>query len=561
MQSDVSRGAVWLIIGLLVAVYLCVMHLVIPNMGGSGSDMPTSLCVWLVLLLTLSVGTLCLLRTAITLIPGIYALLSGAVLMTLPLAWCPRQEWLLEALPRFVALWAGVLLLLVLIRCRFNARQREILLYSIGFAALIQAIYSLLGLYHPTVLSGFEQQVLRANPGNIGVFQQRNVTASFLATGAAVWLFLLGAPIFRFANHHGETVRAVLVGAIIMLLFATLTLICSRIGWLSALCIYPAISGLYWRRASRWRRCLLVVAPAVGITAGILLMQVSLHQALSQHHGSNVQRLMILRETWHMICRFPLSGWGYGSFEWQFNHFIADRAKPIENGLLVLTHPHNEILYWWVEGGGVALGGILLLAYAGVVIFLRSVTRQKLACLCCVLPLLLHTQVEYPFYQSGAHWLTLMVLVSLAAGRQRQRREAHHCSLKWLAPPLALVCLAMAAVVLVTLRQQSRLTQFERRPDGHYISVLALHETGLATVRLRKDRAAALIVEYQHSGDINALRCFIPQATRWLDLWVDADMYDNLINVNIFMGNPSTGKLLQLEAGKIFTEDRRFHSR
>ena len=114
MQSDVSRGAVWLIIGLLVAVYLCVMHLVIPNMGGSGSDMPTSLCVWLVLLLTLSVGTLCLLRTAITLIPGIYALLSGAVLMTLPLAWCPRQEWLLEALPRFVALWAGVLLLLVL---------------------------------------------------------------------------------------------------------------------------------------------------------------------------------------------------------------------------------------------------------------------------------------------------------------------------------------------------------------------------------------------------------------------------------------------------------------
>ena len=561
MQRDVSRGAVWLIVGLLAAVYLCVMHLVIPNMGGSGSDMPTSLCVWLVLLLTLSVGVLLLLRTGITRVPGLYAVLSGAALMTLPLAWCTRQEWLLDALPRFAALWAGVLLLLVLIRCRFNARQRNILLYSIGFAALVQAIYSLLGLYHPTVLPAFEQLVLRAHPENIGVFQQRNMTASFLATGAAVWLFLLGAPIFRLANRKAETVRAGLVSAVIMLLFAALTLICSRIGWLSALCIYPAMCGIYWRRASCWRRSLLVLTPLLGMIAGALLMQVSLPMALSLHHGSNVQRLMILRETWHMICRFPLSGWGYGSFEWQFSHFIADRPRPIDNGMSVVTHPHNEILYWWVEGGGVALGGLLVLAYAGVVIFLRSATRQKLACLCCVLPLLLHTQVEYPFYQSGAHWLTFIVLVSLAAGHQRQRREACHRGLKWLAPPIALVCLAMAAVVLVTLRQQSKLTQFELRPDDHYASVLALHETGLAMARLRKDRAAALIVEYQHSGDIDALRRFVPQATRWLNLWVDGDMYDNLINVNIFMGNPSAGKLLQLEAGKIFTEDKRFQLR
>lgn len=182
----------WLLVAMLALIYLLVMHLVIANMGGSGSELPTSLWVWFCMLLLLGCGWPCFVRTAIAVAPGTRRIVVGALLMSLPLAWSPEPGWRLDALPRFAGLWAGVLLLLLLTHVRFSARQRQTLLYLLVIAGLIQAVYSLLGLHLPTVLPGFEQQVLAASPGNISVFQQRNVAGSFLACGGAVGLYSLG---------------------------------------------------------------------------------------------------------------------------------------------------------------------------------------------------------------------------------------------------------------------------------------------------------------------------------------------------------------------------------
>ena len=554
-RAVMARSA-WPLVAMLALIYLLVMHLTIANMGGSGSELPTSLWVWFCMLLLLGCGWPGFIRTSITVAPGTRRIILGVLLMSLPLAWSPNPDWRLDALPRFAALWAGVLLLLLLTHVRFNARQRQTLLYLLAIAGFIQAIYSLLGLHLPNVLPVFEQQVLVAAPGNISVFQQRNVAGSFLACGGAVWLYSLGSPLFRCQHPREEGKRVALISMAVIVLFWALTEILSRIGWLSGICVYVGMICLHWRTAPLWRRGLLLGAPAVGVAIGMGLMPLSFSEALAQHDGSTLQRLMILRETLHMIAQHPFAGWGYGGYVWHFSHFIADRAMPIANGRLVIPHPHNELLYWWVEGGLVALLGLMLLVWAGITIFFRTTNRQMLSLLVCLLPLLLHTQVEYPFYQSATHWLTFIVLLSLAAGPPTRAYRG-----RWLPYVSALMMIAVCAgifTLLATLRQQSVLTYFEQTPEKYYRQVLALHESGLETARLRKDHALALIVEYQQTGNRQTLSVYIRQATHWLNSWVDADMYDNLINVEFFMGDAFAGKAIKLEAGKIFTDDNRF---
>lgn len=558
LNRDVNHPMSTMLVAMLAVIYLVVMHLVIPNMGGTGSELPTSLWVWFCLLMMLGYGWSSLIRITLILTPGTRWIMFGTLLMTVPLAWSPGVGWRLEALPRFAGLWGGVCLLLLMTNCRFSLRQQQILLYLVALAGLIQAVYSLLGLHLPLVLPQFEQQVLAASPGNISVFQQRNVAGSFLACGAAVWLYSMGSPLFRCQSPRLERWRVALASAAILVMFCALTEIQSRIGWLSALGVYGAMACLYWRGNSVWRRSVLLGLPVVGFFVGALMMPISLAEALAQHEGSTLQRLMILHETIRMIAEHPLSGWGYGSYVWHFSHFIADRAVPIANGRRVIPHPHNEILYWWVEGGIVALLGLVMMAWAGGVIFLRRTTRSRLSLLCCLLPLLLHTQVEYPFYQSAAHWLTFILLLSLASAEQTAAHTLTFSRFPWF-PTLILsgVCL-WAFVVLATLRQQEILTGFEQRPDNYYREVLTLHETGLGIERLKKDRAQALIVEYQHSGDRQALLAFTTQAGNWLNSWVDDDMYDNLINVNLFLGNTLAGQALKFEAQRLFSEEPRY---
>lgn len=159
----------------------------------------------------------------------------------------------------------------------------------------------------------------------------------------------------------------------------------------------------------------------------------------------------------------------------------------------------------------VALLGLACEIYAGMVIFLGAKRRRSLALLCCILPLLLHSQVEYPFYQSAVHWLLLVMLTGMAAGYRQPAHKTTHPALPLLSAWVVVVCLALSGVVALTLRQQNLLTGFERHPQRYEVEVLAMRESGLGIARVRQDRALAQIVRYQSTGDRAALTEFIRQ--------------------------------------------------
>lgn len=185
-----STASRWLLM-MLALILLGVMHIVLPSTGGSGADLPEPLLVWCVLLVAM-VGCAWILRhQTLRSSPFLRGMALAAILLTLPLLWSPSVDWRLDAFPRLAGLWAGVAFYYLLLNCRLTPRQQQIVLWLIVAATLIQAVYALVGIGYPAWLPLPAQAAQRqAGQFAIGVFLQRNVTGSFLATGAAVLLWL-----------------------------------------------------------------------------------------------------------------------------------------------------------------------------------------------------------------------------------------------------------------------------------------------------------------------------------------------------------------------------------
>jgi|AGFT01.1.fsa_nt_gi Lipid A core - O-antigen ligase and related enzymes len=564
-RLSTTKASRWTV-GMLTLILLGLTHVAISNTGGSGADLPEALLVWCGITATIAGCAWSMARQTIALSFNARLMLAAAILLTIPLFWSPLPDWQRDALPRLAGLWAGMTLYVLLLNCHFSARQRQYILWLIAAAATLQTAYSLAGLWAPFLLpeAGRTAAMLSPHTG-IGVFQQRNVTASFIATGAAVLLWLAADSRFTLMQEVREKWRRAAVFAAIVVMFMTLTLLESRTGWLAGLVIWGMFSGIFYRteeadpHPGRWTvRC----APALGIAVGLGLMTGTITSALQDHSGSTLNRVFILQQTWQMIALHPLLGWGYGGFPWSFAHFIADRAQPLYLEMNELTHPHNELLFWWVEGGIVALGGILLLLAAGVMLFLRHPTRHKLALLGCLLPILIHTQLEYPLYQSPAHWLVVMILLSFADRLDAQERPHpglfRRSSIRLLPCALTVLALCGTGLVGLTFWQNQVLIRFQQSPQQYASRVLKLYDTRMGSERLLKDRALSWIVRYQSSGNPDDLQRFCRLGRRWIATWSDPDIYHNLINVEQFLGNESYARQLRSEAQRLYPEDPRF---
>ena len=117
-----------------------------------------------------------------------------------------------------------------------------------------------------------------------------------------------------------------------------------------------------------------------------------------------------------MILDKPILGYGYGNFErsyLDFNNQLKRQYPEINQPLLKLSHPHNELLYWVSEGGVIALLGLFFffIAYMNSWLKVSNKFAKRLAILGLITPLLLHSQLEFPFYSSTAHWLVFIILL------------------------------------------------------------------------------------------------------------------------------------------------------
>jgi O-antigen polymerase len=189
----------------------------------------------------------------------------------------------------------------------------------------------------------------------------------------------------------------------------------SRTGYLAVISVMLLLTPyLFAKNKKQFFKLFLIICSA------LLITQINITDKSSNLTDKKVTNITarsdIYSVTAKMIVEKPLFGYGYGNFDrsyLDFNNLLKIQTPEINKPLLNLSHPHNEVLFWVSEGGGIALLGMIFffIAYMKCWVKISNKLAKRLAILGLITPLLLHSQLEFPFYSSISHWFVFIILL------------------------------------------------------------------------------------------------------------------------------------------------------
>ncbi|MDR5865953.1 O-antigen ligase family protein [Halomonas koreensis] len=420
-----NRRLIAWFIGTTLFTFTVLMHITFPNLGGTGLRMPQNATVWMGFGVMMAIAMWPAARGTIRYSNFHIGLGLLLLALWLPFLWSWNDASLI-ALPRMLTVTAGAILLLGLAQLQLTRRDWWWLGFAILLGALLETALSYVQLYWLEPGNWLGYDVARRQP--YGIFQQRNVLASFLVTGLAVSAWLLGEAWKSW--QRAITLLAPLCMPAILWFNGSLT------GWLAALIVIPMLlihlRGLDSSHFKRWGGALVLGC----LLAGVLwtIEMAGLPRSADSIANNTGARWHVYTHSLRMIAEHPLAGWGYGRFQHDFLYSFADwrAAQPINQPEIVepyirqtFSHPHNELLLWGVEGG--LLPMLAILVFGGWALwhfFTHSPRGERLLLASLLTPLSLHSMTELPFYQSLTSWLSFLLLIHFASCRCWPIKEA-----------------------------------------------------------------------------------------------------------------------------------------
>ncbi|MGR5366467.1 Wzy polymerase domain-containing protein [Photobacterium damselae] len=387
-------------------LFVFCMHYYQPNPGGYGVHLPFNAVSWLAISILISIGIYNIsIYKKISYSRMSCALLICCVFLTLPMFYYNAN--ISKSIYRIIALWCGWLLLLSLQQFKFKTKENHLFLWFILFGSLIEIIYSWYQFKFISFdnLIGYDTVVNRP----YGIFQQPNVMASFIATGLAISGYLLSTLPDKFGARH------VIILITPILFIPIITVLNSRTGWIcafvSTLFVLPS---LFYRAKLRKFGSIWVMSLLLGCTLNTTSIVHDSWTGVDSKLNLHSPRMIHFPQVFNMILEKPLYGYGYGNFDTAYIEQTAKWHHQNEEqypGITRLEHPHNEILYWVVEGGVIPLLAISLAAFAIISNLFKISFIKSLALIGMLFPLIFHSMVEYPFYHSIIHWVIFIVLM------------------------------------------------------------------------------------------------------------------------------------------------------
>lgn len=548
--SAVDRRLIAAFIGTALVTFSVALHVSFPNMGGSGLRLPFNAAVAMGMALMTALALWPATRGCIRISGFQRGLWLMVALLWLPLAWS-WDATAVSTLPRLIGLTTGALLLLGLEQLAFERRHWVALLFAIYLGTLLEATlawfqYTLL---EPGNWMGFDPAYGRP----WGIFQQSNVLASFLVTGLAISAWLMGE-----ASRRWLRVTALLAP---LSMPAMLLVLVSRIGWLASLVVIVLsiahLLGRERRAAYAWTLALLT---GCAIALALWLATDDLARS-SETLGNTGARIQVYMHALRMILEAPLSGWGYGDFQYAFIHSFADwRSAHPDNGSAIsgsFDHPHNELLLWGVEGGLLPM-----LALAGMALWVawrlwrHGPHGERLMLMALLAPLALHAMTEYPFYHSLTHWLVFVLLLGLLVSRSwpaRERANRYTFGIRvgaWLGVPLVWLFMIthlyslwqVSAYLQSGGREVQRLTRV--------INPLGIPETlDFMLMTQQLDAAAGLGMQDQ-------VRDYLAWAERTAHHYPTPALYANRIEAWRILGDEAQAEAMLAKAEYLYPNDR-----
>ena len=245
-------------------------------------------------------------------------------------------------------------------------------------------------------------------------------------------------------------------------------------------------------------------------------------------------RFAIYDSSLELIAEKPILGYGVGQFQrvWHEKKIDYTRRYPDSNPLIVrLSHPHNELLYWTIEGGLVALSGILAMIGAFLISCWRIGWQRGGAYLAVLLPITLHTQTELPLYISHLHWILFIVLVGFVAQHHIKPVSVRISS----AFKIVALTVSLAIPVLGSAFFTHCLLSVDRLISLHMKKVTNIDELRLPSSNLYFNQRATLIQMKillqiaSNEGNMELLRKYEAIAKEYLQFTPDTAVYKGLI--------------------------------
>lgn len=385
------------------------MHVILDTPGGVGLYYSYNVIAWLVTTTLISLGL-----WQITLNKKIYYskmllwLTLGCVCLIIPVFY--HFEFTDHAIPRILALVGGLLFLFSLYQFKLSKLDALHLLTLILLAVVIEACFGLVQFF--LFEKGFWGGYIVGSSRPHGVFIQPNVMASFMVTGLAIALFL---SVKSNVIENKLAFNSLIVFSLFVSSFL-LILLQSRTGFVAAIAVLALTAPYLYQKNKKQlttNLAIIVIAALLAITS----FENSTTPIRGEQTYENVgARDVIFIVSADMVKEKPLLGYGYGGFERGFiDHFnkYALKNPEIGNTITNLSHPHNELLFWVVEGGIIALVAFLFFTLGYIFTWRKIPIYKGLVIFSLLLPMLLHSQLEFPFYSSVSHWLVFLIMLWL----------------------------------------------------------------------------------------------------------------------------------------------------
>tara|TARA_Y100001956_G_scaffold82830_1_gene105996 strand:- start:3546 stop:5330 length:1785 start_codon:yes stop_codon:yes gene_type:complete len=447
-------------------IYIVAMHFFMPNPGGSGLALSFNPTTWLALSAAIAiglyqVGTEGKLRyNKLTI--GFFI---SCLLLTVPVLY-PTSDLILS-IGKLTGLWAGYILFVVLQQFRFSNKQKQRLLWFIVIAVAIEAIIGWVQYLYLAPGNPFGYNTVNNRP--YGIFQQPNVMATFLATGLAISGYLLPRQPIKYQTKISDVALLYIMPALTLPLMIVLA---SRTGWLSAILVMVGVLPYLFRFATPKRFWGWSISLITGVILGLTHTFVfspseNAQQQITNKLSSDQAREFIYPQVLDMFIEKPFTGYGYGQFESEYIVYTARQHQlnvSYPAGLPAMDHPHNELLYWGVEGGLVPVIAIILAAFLVLTRIYHGKKGTRLALFALFVPIVLHSQLEYPFYHSAIHWITFITLLYWIDQRANTYRSASFSFLSQTGLRVSSLVVPILTGVYMTsaLHTNYILTQFEK---------------------------------------------------------------------------------------------------
>ncbi len=378
-----------------------------PNIGKEGLHLPFNITVWGAALTVIVGGGVCaIVKRRVFYNIHACALFIFPVLISIYMIFA-EQGMVNVFVIKTIYILGGCMFLVALFQYDLNKNDIDVVLLMLSISMILHAGIGVLQLSDMGELS----QYISRNDINkpAGVFQQINNQASYLSTGVLINFYIIS----------DKKVSRVSLFIIVVSVFLSALIVAnsgSRVGMLSLLLGYIIL--LIARFQGFWANKKVFGILMVAFILALFLGFSGVGEVIKKSQGivgseySDV-RSVIYKISFEIIKSSPVWGHGIGGFINAWYDIAPDfylQNNDVKH-VPFITHPHNEILIWVIETGVVGVLGGVIISWIIINGLIKNRFKAGLSMLGVLVPIILHTQVELPFYLSSLHWLLFVFLL------------------------------------------------------------------------------------------------------------------------------------------------------